>query len=502
MTPQRIRQLRTSLGLSQSELARHLSVTTTTISFWETGRTSPAPKQQEGLVALEQQACGRARAPAFRPIQYLGSKLKVAHQICDLLEGVTAPGDTVGDLFSGSAAVGSVLTRRRNTVAVDVQGYAAALAEALLCGQVAYTAELKSPEFLQAFETAETRLLHHYRELVALDDLALHMAADGDGRLLDQLITFGSVAAHRQRPKPNVPASIQTALAAVADRSFGAQTRQSSGTAALYFGGVYFSMRQAIALDALREGLDQVSSEARLLGTGVLLSVASELANTVGKQFAQPMRIIKANSAPQALLLGRATRDRRLNVLAAWSSWLDRWEEELAQPRLGGRAVRQDVLAFVDHDRTCAAFYADPPYTVDHYSRFYHVLETLVLRDAPPLDTQRQGGAEVIMRGLYRSGRHQSQFSVPSTVESAFRRLFKGAAMQGRSLILSYSPFDAGKGHRPRLLDLKAIVDLAGVEFRRVEAVGVEKHIHRKLNAREVNVEAPSSAETLIVCEA
>jgi hypothetical protein len=52
------------------------------------------------------------------------------------------------------------------------------------------------------------------------------------------------------------------------------------------------------------------------------------------------------------------------------------------------------------------------------------------------------------------------------------------------------------------LLDLKAIVDLAGVEFRRVEAVGVEKHIHRKLNAREVNVEAPSSAETLIVCEA
>ena len=27
--------------------------------------------------------------------------------------------------------------------------------------------------------------------------------------------------------------------------------------------------------------------------------------------------------------------------------------------------------------------YADPPYTRDHYSRFYHVLETLALRDDP-----------------------------------------------------------------------------------------------------------------------
>jgi adenine-specific DNA methylase len=181
---------------------------------------------------------------------------------------------------------------------------------------------------------------------------------------------------------------------------------------------------------------------------------------------------------------------------------MQRWANELAQPRFGGLAIRQDVLDYVDQDDTCAAFYADPPYTIDHYSRFYHVLETLVLRDAPSLDTQRQGGEEVIMRGLYRAGRHQSQFSVPSSVEGAFRRLFKGVAAQGRSLVLSYSPFDAGKGHRPRLLDLKSIVDLASADFRRVEAVNVKNHSHRKLNAREVNVQASSSAETLIVCEA
>lgn len=501
MNPCQIKAIRTNLGMSQSKLARQLNVTVTTISLWETGRSSPAPTQREGLLALEQKALCPPPLSAFRPIQYLGSKLKVASQICDLMESVSAPGDKVGDLFSGSAVVSSVLTQKRHTIAVDMQRYSSVLAEALLCGHAESATELNNPEFLRAFEAAEARLLDRYRELVAIDDCALAAAAEGDGHLLNELISFGSVAAYRQRPKPDAPQEIQRALASVARRVSGAKARQLKGTASLYYGGVYFSLRQAIALDALSASLDQVSSEARLLGFSVLLSVASELANTVGKQFAQPMRIIKANGTAQSLLLARATRDRQINVLSAWASWLDRWEGALAQPRMGGSAVNKDVLAFVDDDSECAAFYADPPYTIDHYSRFYHVLETLALRDAPVLGTQRKGGTEVIMRGLYRAGRHQSEFSVPSSVQGAFQRLFKGVSRGGRSLVLSYSPFDSAKGHRPRLLGLKEITDLAGVEFRRVEVVGVDNHSHRKLNTRELNVEGPSNGEILIVCE-
>nr|WP_323778386.1 DNA adenine methylase [Amylibacter sp.] len=501
MNGRQIRKIRAGLGITQHEFAQRLDVTTTTVSLWETGRHLPAAAQQEGLAALEAEGGSAPDHPALRPIQYLGSKLKVAHQICDLLGAVTSRDDTVGDLFSGSGAVSSVLSRERQTIAIDMQGYSSALAEAIFCNQAEAVDELRNPDFLIAFERAEGRLLHQFRELVVLDDHALEAAENGSGHQLDQLISFGSVAAHQQLSKSNTPKDINRALSAVAERIYKVGAPHRNGIASLYYGGVYFSMRQAIALDAISSALDKVSPAARVLGAGVLLSVASELANTVGKQFAQPMRIIKASGSTQSLLLARATRDRRLTVLDAWTKWLERWELELQQPRCSGRAVRQDVLSFVEADTECAAFYADPPYTIDHYSRFYHVLETLTLRDLPLLDTQKQRGSEVIMRGLYRAGRHQSQFSVPSSVKGAFQRLFIGAARGGRSLVLSYSPFDEKTGQRPRLLSLKEITDLARIEFSKVEVIDVKNHSHRKLNAKETNMHGPSTGETLILCE-
>lgn len=488
------------MGFSQNALARQLDVTATTVSLWETGRSSPSATQRLRLCALEGAVPGQPLQSLFRPIQYLGSKLKISGRICELVDAVSMPGDVVGDIFSGSAVVSGALGQVRRTVAVDVQSYAATLAEAVLAGDAGVAAELRGSAFLNAFIEAEAQRLEFYRELVELDDRATAAAAGGDGRLLDQLISFGSLAAFRQAPHAAIPPDIRRALSATAAR-VGLEGQSAPGAAA-YYGGVYFSMRQAVALDAISVALDGLSAEANRLGRAVLLSVASDVVNTVGKQFAQPMRIVKANCGTQPLLLARAVRDRSIVVSLAWMNWLERWATALSVPRIGGRAIKGDVLEFIDRDTECAAFYADPPYTIDHYSRFYHVLETLTLRDAPRLDTQRQGGADRIMRGLYRSGRYQSPFSVPSAVGPAFQRLFKGVARGGRSLVLSYSPFDPERSHRPRLLSLEEILGLARSEFRRVEAVGVTDHSHRKLNSREANVESPGGGEVLIVCEA
>lgn len=500
MTPQRIKALRSSLALTQSAFGRDIGVTSTTISLWETGRTSPSPYYRQRLSTLEGGCEDRTSPPVFRPIQYLGSKLKIAPRIRDLMDSVSDPEDTVGDLFSGSSAVSGVLCGQRRTLAVDVQAYAATLADAMLNATSKAADVLRTPAFFRAIEEVEHRRLDHYREMVVLDDRARAAAVDGDGRPLDQLISFGSIAAYRQTPTNDGPAPVVRALTAVAGRLNELGPHYSKGLAA-YYGGAYFSMRQAVALDAFNEVLDGLDAEARKLGRAVLLSVASELVNTVGKQFAQPMRIVKSDGAAQPVLLARAIRDRGLDVSKTWEAWLGRWEKAISEPRIGGHAVQADVLDFVDKDTECSAFYADPPYTIDHYSRFYHVLETLVLRDQPLLDTHRKAGADRIMRGLYRAGRYQSPFSVPRMVAPAFERLFKGVARGGRSLVLSYSPFDPGQGHRPRLLNLEEIVGLARAEFRRVEIVDIANHSHRKLNMRHVNVEAPIAGEVLIVCE-
>ncbi len=67
--------------------------------------------------------------------------------------------------------------------------------------------------------------------------------------------------------------------------------------------------------------------------------------------------------------------------------------------------------------------YADPPYTRDHYSRFYHGLETLSLRDFPTISKTKIGGRERLSRGLYREQREQSDFCIRSKAPKAFEEL-------------------------------------------------------------------------------
>jgi adenine-specific DNA-methyltransferase len=144
--------------------------------------------------------------------------------------------------------------------------------------------------------------------------------------------------------------------------------------------------------------------------------------------------------------------------------------------------------------------YADPPYTRDHYSRYYHVLETMARRDNPEIELMSKGRRGRISRGLYRSDRHQSPFCIASQAAGAFAELFRGVRRLNVPLILSYSPYELGTGARPRLLSIDAVCELASQTFPHVTVRRFDI-VHSKFNASEQNVAAPSQAEALIVCE-
>ena len=78
--------------------------------------------------------------------------------------------------------------------------------------------------------------------------------------------------------------------------------------------------------------------------------------------------------------------------------------------------------------RGVGAVYADPPYTKDQYSRYYHVYETLYRYDFPD-----SHGA-----GRVRSDRFSTGFCLKSGVVGAFEELFDAVASRGIPLILSY----------------------------------------------------------------
>jgi adenine-specific DNA-methyltransferase len=81
--------------------------------------------------------------------------------------------------------------------------------------------------------------------------------------------------------------------------------------------------------------------------------------------------------------------------------------------------------------------YADPPYSRAQYSRYYHILETLVLYDYPVVSG----------KGRYREARFHTDFSRIGKVQESMEGFIRAAAETGATLYLSY-PADGLLGEK------------------------------------------------------
>ena len=269
-----------------------------------------------------------------------------------------------------------------------------------------------------------------------------------------------------------------------------------------YFGGVYFSWRQAVEFDALLDQVHCLDPGSRDFYLACVLAAASDVVNTVGKHFAQRARPRRSDGAIKGGVIRNAIRDRSKDVFAAFIRNVERLNIVCSDGRFH-RALRRDFKDLLsDASVRFDVLYADPPYTRDHYSRFYHVLETMARHDRPDVSRtliRSRGGAR-LSRGVYRGDRHQSPFCIHSKAEAAFHALAGGASKRNVPLVLSYSPFDESAGHRPRVLTAHALLRILRQHYRVVDVCEIPNVSHRKLNLVERNVEVSGAAEMLVTC--
>jgi adenine-specific DNA-methyltransferase len=101
--------------------------------------------------------------------------------------------------------------------------------------------------------------------------------------------------------------------------------------------------------------------------------------------------------------------------------------------RKKNRVFQDDACALLskllqkNNDRP-SIVYADPPYTADQYSRYYHIYETLLLYDYP----------SSLGEGRYRPDRFRSDFSLKTEVSDSIDNLIKICSKLGSNLIMSY----------------------------------------------------------------
>lgn len=440
-----------------------------------------------------------AKKEIFRPINYLGSKLRMLDFIEQTINNLAPPNTTVCDLFSGSGAVSRIMSLSRKVISVDIQQYSKTICSALLSPAqgICIDSTINNCTNSSAWENLNTACA----ELCLYEQDCIKSALAGDPWPLCEFLEQGSLIKSEEERYENCSTALEAVLRKTNKNLSDLNYKNSpAAIATRYFGGIYFSFYQTIAIDTILGEIQTSPEEQQDTLLAALLGAASNAVNTVGKQFAQPIQPRSANGLPKKGIGNRAKKDRDLDIFIEFRKMLEKYIS-LEKSSFEHHALQMDFSEALDLlPSDTSVVYADPPYTRDHYSRFYHVLETICLRDAPEISMTKAKGEIKISRGLYREDRHQSPFCIRSQAPLAFTTLFQKVATKGASLVLSYSPYsDKGEEH-PRVMTIDQIIDLAKPYFKSVETLCPGAFSHNKLNSKGKSFAAKSHGEILIVC--
>jgi adenine-specific DNA methylase len=436
----------------------------------------------------------------FRPIHYLGSKLRILRLINSVIEDVNPGRGRVYDLFAGSGSVAFSLSKTQPVTTVDIQEYSRVICSALLHPSK-FTDDVE--HFTNKLRTSDltSRLMSAVDPIADYEDDCIYRAENQDlGPLCEfletaSLITFEKGYASRSSPL------LESVIKETSTRLDGLKLSSIATTIIRHFGGLFFSFRQAAQLDALLNSIGGIPHESRDTYLAATLSTASDIVNTVGKHFAQPIKPRDSKGRPKRNLPKLVNRDRHFDVFNLFIEWGEKYQI-IPEPKFLHKVLRKDFVdALSDIPADTTVVYADPPYTRDHYSRFYHALETIALRDDPEISLTLTNGQKKVSRGVYRLTRHQSPFCIRSQAEAAFDKLFSEVSRMELVLVLSYSPYDESSSEvHPRVMTINRLERLAKLYFNNVETVSAGRFSHSKLNSTENNFQSSDNGELLFVC--
>ena len=426
----------------------------------------------------------------FRALNYLGSKLRILEFIENNISALKSKTTGVCDLLAGTGCVSYRLSQKYPIVSCDKQKYSEIICNALVCKPSISNHEIAV--FIRNLNGETYRkLISIYSPLIKFEEDSIN---DKNVQSISEIIENGSIEVSRL--KGGNSDSYLSSLISNIDSS---TVHELDNVITEYYGGVYFSYKQAIQIDTIIQCIESsYPNNPHLIAA--LLSTTSDIVNTVGKHFAQPLKTTDSSGRVKPMLYKTAQKDRSIDVFERYSYWINKYIN-LSRSSLDYSFMNTDFLQCLNElPDKINVIYADPPYTREHYSRYYHVLETIVLRDRPTISKTKINGIEQFSRGIYREERFQSDFCIRSKAPKVFDTMFDVAASHGKSLLLSYSPYDETKQTHPRVVTMKQLTDLAGKHFRNIDTSSAGHFTHNKLNSKEHNLEASDNAEVLIIC--
>lgn len=436
------------------------------------------------------------QATYYRPIQYLGSKIRVVDTIVKECKKLYAPGEYVLDLFSGSSIVSqSLYNSGMNVIANDVMSFSYDIAACMLnqdrkdtsisnieyfiCNIDKTDIISDSFEFFFPLIERESKLLSE-KDLLGLKKLYCNISQVGNGVQPNSQISY--IRNHE-----------------------GFSAFKNVPLFANYYAGTYFGIKQALDIDILRNKIENEwikngdEWEKKILLTA-LYNVCSLIVHSVGKHFAQPCAITDFDKNKITNI--RLFENRNYDVLDVFKTCLKNILNSISKVETGSKsfALNFDICLSrfkeVLTDKEISVIYADPPYTAQQYSRFYHIPEILHSYNYPKLQIFRGNYTQ----GLYPDEKYKSPFCSKTMAKGAFVSIFNIAKEHDCSLMISYSESKKENSGNERIVSKDYLIQLAKeyLPYHSEEQINFNFD-YRQLNSSDKIVEDKEDKEILLI---
>ena len=427
----------------------------------------------------------------FRPIQYLGNKLRSVEAILQIATDLGSKSQSFVDLFTGSTVVAQAFANSDwKVTANDTQAYSFTMANALLGIGRKLGEPIEAKSILELVSSRKLSLdVGDWDHAVDLEDKYLSLE-DYEGLIY----LYGSLPLYWLKP----------------DQSFrDGMPNIGTGTSALgefplitsLQAGKYFGVRQSIEIDLIRNAIEEryqrteISSWQRFALLTALFAAMSLAVNSAGKHFAQPL--LAGSSTNKKFLKKRLWQDRRLSIVEKFDAAANSIATATTDLKNVHCAEQSSAEEFLEkHDSGVDVVYADPPYTAQQYSRFYHLLETVLTYQVPELLHNGK-----VTNGLYPTNRYKSDFCSRTRVGPAFDRVVSSSFGLGAFLLISYSVSSKNSVGNARMISLQ---DLTAICHQHYGSSSVEcvpmSHRYRQFNSTARSNADRNDQEILIVC--
>jgi adenine-specific DNA-methyltransferase len=377
----------------------------------------------------------------MKTLWYMGAKGRLVPDISETIADITPPRGLVFDIFGGTGAVSQSLVSDYTVYANDVQHYSSVVLGAMVEHGPQSADRLHSllnfkRDIQKRYEFYKAKLMANLSEPVQQERRLLKAVLRGSVEEYRKFVL--STPLYPTAKKDIAPIWRKGARYFMEQGFEGKASTDVHHLVTSYYQGVYFGLEQSIDLDALRAAIASIkghyAARKRRHYLAALLCAAS-ISTSGTSHFAQPRNLTRDRDL-------KAVAKRRVrpipDLMQDFSKQIKTYLKSTSFQR-GNKVYTSDYRRLLSRIRRRPdTIYADPPYTADNYSRYYHVLEVLARYDYPLLARKSDGR---LSKGRYplQTYRFQSDFCTARRVEDEFRKLVHSSANLGSSLVLSYA---------------------------------------------------------------